>query len=331
MGIEPPCCDDCERQPYRVLTTVNVASKSRCGRANGSQVAEVGLGGTVALAKLDGNPIAGSEYDGFFKTVTVEAHYPVSVYDPGDPPAIPAKWVRDRSVIKKWSRKHDGNGVIDCQQSPTFRDEYSQVGFPIEIGEEIRPGSDEDPENFGPDFLDLDASKVETGSKISKQSLLEYANNLPREWETYNAPPEFDIYGICAGIIFDTGYEDDGNPYSASRLEVKWTIGAANPEPGIAAGPPPMLEDDAQLFSSVKILGVNLADEEPQIEELETKREQLPWRPEINRFSKASDLTFDAVDSDQGWERLNTSTQPGVLRILEPYEYDFDVGPMFFI
>lgn len=330
MGIEPPCCDDCEREGYNVIATPNLVSKSKCGRANGSQVNEVGDGGLVAEAKEAYEPETAGEYDGFYKRITVEAHYPVSIFDPGDPPNVPAVWIRDRTAIRKWTRTHDGNNVIDCEQSPTYRDEYSQSGFPIEPGEEIRPGSDENPEDFGPGFLDLALSKIETGGKITKAMLISYANNLPNQWEPYNAPPEFDIYGTCAGLILDQGYEDDGIPYSASRLEVKWTLGAANLEPGLLAGLP-MLEENATLYGSVKLLGINLADEAPEIVELENRREALPWRPEINRFSKASDLSLSAADSDPGWVSLNPSPSAGSIKIIEFYEYELDVGPMFFI
>jgi hypothetical protein len=56
----------------------------------------------------------------------------------------------------------------------------------------------------------------------------------------------------------------------------------------------------------------------------------MPWREELGLFSKATDLSLEGVDGG-GWEELNPGMSPGVVNIIEGYEYNLDIGLMWHI
>jgi hypothetical protein len=329
MGIEPFKCN-CERLAWPVISRINAAAKGKCGRVNASEVTDVGNGAIVVTDILAGAPFAGSAYDGYFQTITVEAFYPVSRYVPAVPPSTPASWERVREVSLKWTRTHNGDAIIPCSQQPTYEDEYEQIGYPLDDDEEIIPGSDEDPADFGTAYLILAISKVTASGQVAKSSLNSYVNDLPEEWSEYDAvaPVEFGPFGLSAGLIYDQGYEPGGHPSRASICKVKWTVSAA----GIGnEGLPPMMgQPGYTLYQQSTILSIDLAEDEPEIEVIETGREGMPWREELGAFSKALDLSLEGVDGG-GWEELNPGMSPGVVNIIEGYEYNLDIGLMWHI
>ena len=84
------------------------------------------------------------------------------------------------------------------------------------------------------------------------------------------------------------------------------------------------------LYQQATISSVDLADEESEIEVIDTGRESMPWREELGMFSKAADLSLDGVEG-AGWEELNSGMSAGIVNIVEGYEYNLDIGLMWHI
>jgi hypothetical protein len=318
-----------------VTSGVSVGYKGKCGRVNASKVLEVGDGGNVAEELLAGDPFEGSAYDGYYQTIEVEAHYPVSRYVPAQPPDTPASWERVREIVLKWTRTHTGDAVIPCDQQPDYEDEYTQEGYPLAEDEAIIPGSDEDPEGFGTGYLSLISSKLTLEGQVTKEQLLSYVNDLPEGWQEYGdvAPADFDIFGQhCSGIIFDQGYEEGGHPSRASLLYGKWTVLAfGGGSPGIWDGPPMMGDPGYTLFQQVTLSEINLADEEPQFMVMDERREGMPWRESLSVFARAVGLGSADVEEGIGWEVLNEDMTPGIVILLDGYSYSLDLGTMLLI
>lgn len=329
MGVQPLACN-CPRSPLSISVDFPVAAKARCGKVNASAVVQVGDGGLVAAALLDPELIPGSEYDGYFRQVTVVAAYPISQWIPPTQ-SEPGYWSRVRTLTKTWTRNHSGENVIPCSSAETFTDEYEEEGYPIAYDEEITPGDDEDPANFGDGNIDLLLSTIEVTTEISKSDLLSYVANLPEQWSNYFevAPNEFASLGIAAGIIFWGGYETEDKPYQASRLDVKWTASATHDEiieEGVSSyfiGEPGLT-----IKSTAEIRALDDSLEEP-IETVEdTIINVMPWRINFNRWSKSKDLTNP---NSENWLDLNLNPTPGLLKLLVGYHYQLDVGSMFSI
>lgn len=329
MGIAP-LCYPCERSTLEVSPDYPLAAKAKCGRMNASEVVEVGEGGLVASALLDPDPIKSSVYDGQFREITVIAVYPVSEWVPPQN-GEDGYWSRTRSITKTWIRTHDGENIIPCSSPKTFEETYEQEGYPLADNETIIYGKDEDPDLYGPGFLSLLDSSIETSGEIVKEDLIAYVSELPEEWSTYFdvAPPEFAILGVSSGIILWGGYEEEDKPYQASNLVVKWTATATHGIdvlPSISAyhiGEPGLI-----LKSTASVNILNLTLPEPTEELDQTFVNQMPWRKDSARWSKAANL---ADPDTEDWEYLNSDTTPGILRILNGYQYALDVGPMLLI
>ena len=308
-----------------------VAAKSKRGNLNASMVSQVGNGAMVATAILDG-PIAGSEYGGYFREITVKSAYPISRWEPPDPddPESVGRWIRVRTATHVVTRLHTGPDIADTAGQITFEETVTPGDFDLDDYELVIPGSDEDIEDFGPGFLDINESSVEVSGALGKNALLAWAEDLPDEWQTYYDAalncPSFSIYGdIAAGLILRGGYDEEDYPFAVERITVNWAgsvIPSSSPLSGVSA--PMIAAPGLELKAGYYRYDIDLTEENPEASADELSTEVLPW----SSFGFWTSAVTPAEPDSGGFNVLDApDAQPGFISMVGFYDWWLDLAP----
>lgn len=324
MGLHPPCCD-CSPEAYVAMSGIAAVGKGVTGWSNASSVNVVGDGQDVALTLLEGDPFEGSEYDGLFQTITVVAAYPISKFVDEDPPE-PSRWDRTGTLVKTWTRTHTGAAVVSSPSQIVWVDTYEEEGT---VGEDeaIIPGTDDDPNDFGPTGIIRAASSISTGGQVTRANLISGTQSLlPATWSAYPTAAlaaGFELYpGVSSGISL-SDYDPDASPLSCGYLIARW---AAVISPSVEKDPP-MYSPAPTLAEKYETLQYDLETPSNPPSSSGFTRISCPWRTEIFRFSSSPDLS-DPESS--GWYEVSSSPSPGTLVSVElPKTYSLDLTGFF--
>jgi hypothetical protein len=308
-------------------------AKARAGKVNATDPRTLGDGAAVSAAILNGDPITGADWYGYFRSVEVIAAYPVSQWVPATETEL-GYWSRVRTAYRTWTRTHTGDEVIPVLSSPTFEDDFEEEGFDLAADEEIVPGRDDDPADFADDYLSRTQSEINALDQVGRSELIAYAADFPADWSPWSttAPSEFQGFGGPAGgIVLWGGYDEvEDRPYQISALAVRWSIGAlfvGDPVPAdLGAGAPFVADPGPTLQGVAERRTFDIR--EPEVGETltNTYTRSMPWRSEPGYFAWAEDL---ANPDGPGWADLTGSAPvPGIIAAITAHAWALGLGLM---